>query len=58
VSILKGTFPKEKEDTNPKAFFCVSVVLFSVLGHTLRIRIVRTAGSLGTIFEAAFSTKI
>jgi hypothetical protein len=56
VSSLEGTFPKE-EGTNPKAFFCVSV-LFSVLGCTVRIRTVRTTRSLGMFFEAAFGREI
>jgi hypothetical protein len=47
VSILEGTFPKKKEGTNPKVFFCVNVVIFSVLGHTIRICIVCTIGRGG-----------
>jgi hypothetical protein len=54
VSSLEGTFPKVKEGTNPKAILCVCVVPFSVLGRTVRIRTVRTTGSLGMIFEAIF----
>jgi hypothetical protein len=39
----EGTFITKNEGTNPKAFFCVSVGLFSVLGRTVRIRTVRIA---------------
>ena len=58
MSSLEGTFPKKKEATNPKAFFCVSVVLFYVLGRTVWICTFRTAGRGDTVFEAAFGTKI
>jgi hypothetical protein len=58
VSSLEDTFSKEKEGTNPKTFFCVSVVPFFCAGPYCTNPYSSYNTKKGMIFEAPFGTKI